>query len=171
MPTRRRLVRRTGLFIDANLLVLLVVGATGRKLIAKHRRLRTFEEDDYDLLVNLIGPVGRVLVTPHTLAEASNLLAKHGEPEHSQFFCLFRQFIEKSEEISIAGTDASRNRMFVRLGLTDAALLEAISAETPLVTVDLELYLAAVDKDPQSAINFRHLQDRRDARGATVDSH
>ncbi len=169
MPTRRRLVRRTGLFIDTNLLVLLVVGVTGRKLIAKHRRLRTFEEDD--LLVNLIGPVDRVLVTPHTLAEASNLLAQHGEPERSQFFCLFRQFIEKSEEIDITGTDASRNRTFVRLGLTDAALLEAISAETPLVTVDLELYLAAVGKDPQSAINFRHLQDRRDARGATVDSH
>ena len=151
-------MRQTGLFIDANLLVLLVVGATGRELIAKHRRLRTFGEDDYDLLLRLIGQVGRVLVTPHTLAEASNLLAQHREPDRSRFFRLFRQIIEQSKEIDVAAADASRNSLFVRLGLTDAALLEVVSRETPVVTVDLELYLAATGKEPQSAINFRHIQ-------------
>ena len=31
---------------------------------------------------------------------------------------------------------------------------------TPLVTVDLELYLAASATDPSSAVNYRHLQER-----------
>lgn len=149
---------QSGLFVDANLLVLLIVGAAGRRLIAKHRRLRTFREEDYDRLVDLIGQAGRVMVTSHTLTEASNLLGQHGEPERSRFFLLFRQLIERSEEIGISGNDASRHRMFVRLGLTDAALLEVVSEETPLVTVDLDLYLAAVSQDPRSAINFRHVQ-------------
>lgn len=151
-------MRQTGLFIDANLLVLLVVGAAGPPLISKHRRLRTFREEDYHLLVNLIGQVGRVLATSHTLAEASNLLGQHGEPERSRLFYLFRQLIERSEEIGIPGRDASRNRLFIRLGLTDAALLEVISEETPLVTVDLDLYLAASNQASRSVINFRHIQ-------------
>ena len=37
-----------GLFIDANLLVLLVVGRVGRDLIAKHRRLREYTAEDYE---------------------------------------------------------------------------------------------------------------------------
>ena len=45
-----------GFFIDANLLVLLVVGSVGRNLIAKHRRLREYSEEDYEVLVDLLTP-------------------------------------------------------------------------------------------------------------------
>ena len=40
--------------IDANLLVLLVVGLTDRALIAKHKRTKTFEPEDFDLLTRLL---------------------------------------------------------------------------------------------------------------------
>ena len=149
-----------GLFIDANLFVLLVVGATGRELISKHRRLRRFEAEDYERLLGLIRQVDRVFVTPNTLTEASNLLAQHGDPERSQFFRVLRNLIEKSEEVVVASAIASRNSLFGRLGLTDAALLEVVSAETPLVTVDLELYLAALAKGQEVAFNFTRLQFR-----------
>jgi len=36
-------------------------------------------------------------------------------------------------------------------------LLEIVSAETPLLTVDLDLFVAASAKDPDAAVNFRHL--------------
>ena len=150
----------SGLFVDANLLVLLVVGATGRELIAKHRRLRTFEEEDYERLIELIRQVDRVFVTPNTLTEASNLLAQHRDPERSLFFSVLQHFIEKTEEIVVASAVASRSSVFGRLGLTDAALLEVVSEERPLVTVDLPLYLAALGKGREAAINFRHLQFR-----------
>ena len=75
-----------GVFVDAMLLVLLVVGITDPRLIAKHRRLRTFVPDDYERLAAMVSRPARVLVTPNTLTEASNLLAQHGEPERSQFF-------------------------------------------------------------------------------------
>ena len=58
---------RAGLFIDANLLVLLIVGSVGRHLIAKHRRLRAYTYEDFDILINLLDPFDRVFVTPNTL--------------------------------------------------------------------------------------------------------
>ena len=151
MPGRRILV-------DANLLVLLVVGKTGRQLIAKHRRLREFIAEDYDKLAAVLGMAEQVVVTPNTLTETSNLLAQHHEPERSRFFDVLRFVIENSQEITIASVDASRSRAFRRLGLTDAAVLDVVSATTPVLTVDLDLFVAASRKDPHAAVNFRHLQ-------------
>ena len=147
-----------GIFIDANLLVLLVVGATDQALISKHRRLRRFMVEDYERLIELIRQAGQVFLTPNTLTEASNLLAQHPNPERSRFFAVLRRIIGKSEEIVVASKTASRNNAFVRLGLTDAALLEVVSEETPLVTVDLELFRAAFATGKVAALNFTHLQ-------------
>lgn len=145
-------------YLDANLLVLLVVGETDSKLIAKHRRLKTFQEEDYDILIDMIGHVGEIFVTPNTLTEASNLLAYHGEPERSRLFEVLRFLIKEREEIVVTSRTASQSKEFIRLGLTDAALLEVVSSSNPLITVDLPLYLAAISKDSGSAYNFRHYQ-------------
>ena len=145
-------------YLDANLLVLLVVGETDSKLIAKHRRLKTFQEEDYDILIDMIGHVDEILVTPNTLTEASNLLAYHGEPERSRLFEVLRFLVEKQEEIVVTSRIASQRKEFIRLGLTDAVLLEVVSSSNPLITVDLSLYLAAISEDSGSAYNFRHYQ-------------
>ena len=146
-------------FIDANLLLLLVVVSVSPAAIGRHRRLREFTPDDYDILIDLIAQVERVLVTPNTLTETSNLLGLHGEPERSRFFEQLRFIIEETQEVVIASADAARGRHFTRLGLTDSALLEVSTEETPVVTVDLGLYLAASTSNPDSAINFTHLRD------------
>ena len=148
----------TQIYIDASLLVLLVVGATGKDLIAKHRRLRTFEIADYERLVRLINQTDRVLVTPNILTEASNLLAQHAEPERSHFYDMLRTLISQAEEKVVASKVAADNSAFNRLGLTDAALLEIVSRANPLITVDLDLYLAASAKESEAAFNFRHYQ-------------
>ena len=143
-------------FIDANLLVLLVVGSVDRRLIATHRRTQIFTPEDYDRLFRIIETLDRVFVTPNTLTETSNLLA---DPQDTRFLDRVRILIEKSEEIVVASATAARNRAFTRLGLTDAALLEVVSAERPLITVDLELYSAALAKGEEAAVNFTHLQN------------
>ncbi len=148
-----------GFFIDANLLVLLVVGSTGRELIARHRRLRAYRAEDYDALIDLIDQFDRILVTPNTLTETSNLLGQHKDPERSRFFETLRVLIQESEEVVVASVKASRNSAFGQLGLTDAALLEVATKETPLVTADLGLYLAALEREGEAAVNFTHLRD------------
>ncbi len=144
----------SGAFIDANLLVLVVIGSVDRDLISKHRRTRRFTPEDYDRLLTMIQEVEHVFVTPNTLTETSNLLGT----KDSRFLEYLRFLIEKSKEVIISSAAAARNKAFPRLGLTDAALLEVISAERPLITVDLELFSAALEKGEEAAINFTHYQ-------------
>lgn len=144
----------SGAFIDANLLVLVVIGSVDLDLISKHRRTRRFTPEDYDRLLTMIQEVEQVFVTPNTLTETSNLLGT----KDSRFLEYLRFLIEKSKEVIVSSAAAARNRAFPRLGLTDAALLEVISAERPLITVDLELFSAALEKGEEVAINFTHYQ-------------
>ena len=149
----------SGYFIDANLLVLLIVGNVNRDLILKHRRLRAYTIEDYNTLLDLLNSVEQVFVTPNTLTETSNLLGQHGEPERSRLFERLYILIQESEEFVVASATAASNSEFKRLGLTDAALLELVNAETPLVTVDLSLYLAALSKGEEVAVNFTYLRN------------
>ena len=149
----------SGYFIDANLLVLLVVGSTGADFITKHRRLREYSVEDFEILVDELDQVERIFVTPNTLTETSNLLAQHGEPELSRFFETLKFFIHASEEVVVQSVAASSRSEFNRLGLTDAALLEVATEETPLLTVDLGLCLAAQQEGYDRAVNFTHLRN------------
>jgi len=159
-PSRPDGTPASGVFVDANLLVLLVAGALDPGIIARHRRLRTFGPEDFERLQEMIGRFERVLVTPNTLTEASNLLGQHREPERSRLLKTLRILIGESHEVVVASAEAAGHPSFPRLGLTDAGMLGLVSRETPLVTVDLDLYLAASEAAPSAAVNYRHIQER-----------
>ncbi len=142
-------------FIDSNLPVLLAVGAVDRGQVGRHRRARSFVPEDDDRLMGIVAALDRVLVTPNTLTEASNLLESHHD---HRFLAALRLIVEESEEIVVASADAVRNRAFLRLGLADVVLLEAISKARPLLTTDLDLYHAAMAREAGAAFNFTHVQ-------------
>ena len=148
-----------GYFVDANLLILLVAGSVDPRIIAKHRRLNGFTTDDYDFLLVVLNEVSHIFVTPYTLTETSNLLRQHGEPERSLLIDRLAYLIEESDEVVVASAQAATNPYFRQLGLTDAALLESISPQTPLLTVDGDLYVAALTKGENEAVNFRQFMD------------
>ena len=79
---------------------------------------------------------------------------------HGRFAAELRSIIEQSPELSVASADAAHIPVFRRLGLTDAVLWELASAEMPLLTVDLDLFVAASSKSPNAAVNFRHLAEQ-----------
>ncbi len=143
----------SGAFIDANLLVLLVVGGVDRRAVARHRRTRSFLPEDYDTLLRLFEEIDRIYVTPNILTEASNLLIDRADARYLEYL---RRLIGQAEEITVASAVAANNRMFAKLGLTDAALLEAVSPETPLVTADFDLWGAALSRGEGAAFNFAH---------------
>ena len=146
--------------MDASLLVLLVAGLQDPDIIEKHRRLRTFTAEDFEHLRRIASNYARVLVTPNTLTEASNLLAQHREPERSRLLHTLRDLINRSHEVIVKSAEAAGHSSFPRLGLTDAGLLGPVSRKTPLYTVDFELYHSALDVDSSSAFNFQHYQSR-----------
>ena len=145
-----------GYFVDAQLLVLLVAGNLNPDIIAKHRRLSAYTVEDYRTLLGMLSDVEQVFVTPNTLTEASNLLGQHREPERSYLFQELAWLVQHSNEVVVASSEASARAEFIRLGLTDSALLEAATGETPLLTVDLGLYLAALNIGEDAAVNFTH---------------
>jgi len=146
--------------IDTNLLVLLVVGLTDRSLIEKHKRTKSFEKDDYDLLTNVLSNYDQIVVTPHILTEASNLVSQIGEPAMSTLRKTLSALLETQKEEYEPSIEVSRHHTFLRLGLTDGAILSLIGNEIPLITTDLDLYLAAANSN-HNAINFNYLRQNR----------
>ena len=148
----------SGVLIDANLLVLLIVGNVHRSLIRRHRRLKSYTVTDYDLLVSQFSPTTKIFVTPNTLTETSNLLPFGSEELNRTLFAELKSMIEDSEEIVVLSKVASNVLEFSWLGLTDAVLVEAASRDVPLITSDLRLWSAVVTRDPYAALNFNNLR-------------
>ena len=148
-----------GLVLDANLLVLLIVGLTEQRLIGRHKRLDSFSPEDFTLLTHVLSLAERVIVTPHTLTEASNLVAYIAEPARTRIREAFRVFVSRTEEVTVESKMAVGAPEFVRLGLADAALLEITRGTHTLLTTDHDLYQSAL-KRGASAVNFNHLREQ-----------
>ena len=151
------------LILDSNLLVLYTVGATSRSYISKHKNLKNYTEEDFDILLEIISSVKNVLVTPNTLTETSNLALQIGNPAKEEIRLCLKRIIELTEESYIKSVDAVRNSHYSFLGLTDAALLEFANtgkgpSKITLLTTDLDLYIASFSSKIQS-INFNHYRD------------
>jgi hypothetical protein len=98
------------------------------------------------------------MLTPNTLTETSNLAAYIGEPARRNIFGVLQAIIMDSHEHYVASRVAAERNEFIRLGLTDASLVEASSEEVAILTTDLDLYLAALSKG-SPALNFNHIRD------------
>ncbi|MDR3555733.1 MAG: PIN domain-containing protein [Syntrophobacteraceae bacterium] len=148
------------LIVDTNLLVLFVVGTTDRNLIARHKRLKAFSDDDFDLLCEIIACSRQVFVTPNTVSETSNLLGHIDEPARTRIFETFRVLLLTTPEEYVESGIACNAREFLRLGITDSALLHIADESRTILTTDLDLYLSALSRG-LVAHNFNHLRELR----------
>lgn len=152
-------MKQIPILLDTNLLILFLVGSASRDYIAIHKKLTSFDCDDYDELLKIIRNASDVFVTPNTLTETSNLAGYIKEPAKSNIFKVFREMIKSSIELFIPSAVAAQTEEFIRLGLTDAAILNALTnQELVVLTTDLDLYVAALSKG--KAINFNHLRNK-----------
>lgn len=152
MPTQPEAV-----IVDANLLVLLVVGSVDLRQVPGFKRTRAYTTEDYDLLHVFLARFGTIVVTPHILTEATNLLDDLREPLRTTAFLFLRELIARAEERREPSTDLSARREYVRLGLADASVHSITESGVALLTADLDLYLAASEVSPY-AVNFNHLR-------------
>lgn len=127
--------RADGVLLDTNLLLLLFIGLTDRRLIISHKRTSQFRPLDFDLLVRFLEGFERRLVTPHILTETSNLGCQISEPGRSQFLRTLRVLVKGFQEV-IEGSGVItqiEEHLFCRLGLTDSVILA--SARTPFLVL------------------------------------
>jgi hypothetical protein len=142
--------------LDANLLVLLVAGRLDRALIGRHRNLSDYDEDGFDLLDETLSQYSKIVLTPNSLTEASNLLRQIGNPIQTLLTLALGELIRGHDERFVISRVASQENVFRRLGLADAALIVAAREGATLLSADIHLYLAA-SQEGIEAINFNHL--------------
>ena len=147
--------------LDANLLLLLVVGKTSDRYIENHKRLGEYSSRDFITLTNFLSKSPGLIVTPNTLTEVSNLADWIAEPARGRIAKTLRELVQASQRVderTVASAVAMNRSEFLRLGLTDSVLLDLASRKSMILTSDLNLYLAAV-RAGYPATNFNHLRD------------
>ena len=117
--------------IDANLLLLLVVGQADPALIEKHKRLRgQYTVADFRNLEAILAVSGGIIVVPQVLAEVSNLARYIAEPARRAVMAALGRTIGNVTELYVASVSVVHGPAFHRLGLTDAILLALCSSES-----------------------------------------
>ncbi len=112
-----------GVVVDANLLLLLILGSYDRRQISTNKRLLKFSQEDFDLLVRVLKRFAKVVTTPNILTEVSNLSQAIAESEKAAYFARFASMLTLVREEHVPSATALANR-WARFGLTDAAIAE-----------------------------------------------
>ena len=148
-----------GLLIDANLLLLCLVGSYDTRLIGdgKYNKLSKYTTEDFNLLLRLKAAFANSATTAHVLTEVSNLV--NDLPESTKVECLseFVQVFGDTKELEVASFEVAKRSEFRYLGLTDCALAE-VSSRFLVVTDDARL-VAKLGESGLEALNFNHLRE------------
>jgi predicted nucleic acid-binding protein len=148
--------RAGGLLVDANLLVLYLVGRTNKQRISTFKRTQMYTIEDFELLERLMAQFGSLVTTPHLLTEVSNLATLHTD-ELQILRRLFKETVFQMQEFYDESRSVVADAAFERLGLTDAAVATLCRRSMLVLTDDLQLYLALLDRGVDS-INFNHIR-------------
>jgi len=147
--------------VDANLLLLLIVGQVDPTFVERHKRLQAFLLADFDLLVDELAKAEAIVTTPNVLTEVSNLLGDGvNEPLRSRLTLFLESWIPSLLEHYCESRVASKNRAFGRLGLADSAWLTLLDSNTELLTADGPLYREALAQGLNSR-NWNHIREER----------
>jgi rRNA-processing protein FCF1 len=145
----------TGLLVDTNLLVLLVVGAINRDRIGTFKRTSKYTKADYELLLRIRARFKTLYTVAHVLAEVSNLTDLPGaETQRARLF--LKNAISLLTEAEISSAQAAEDILYPKIGLVDAAIgVVARTHNCSVLTDDLELYLL-LSRERVKVINFTH---------------
>jgi hypothetical protein len=144
------------LALDANLVMLLIVGLADENVVPKYKRTRAYSVEDFRLLLEIIASYAEIAVVPNALSEVSNLLSFEPDQLSRKILSSFSRFISGAREFYVTSVDAAGRNEFRWLGLSDSAILEIAKQEMDLLTADVHLHLAAL-KAGYNSMNFTHL--------------
>jgi hypothetical protein len=109
-----------GLLLDANLLMVYLIGQADLSYLDINTRTSNFTEDHFEWIQLLTHYVAKLLTTPHILTEVSDLLDPSSRTP-PDFQKVFRDFICLAEEVADAATTLMHEPLFERFGLADCA--------------------------------------------------
>lgn len=149
--------RTKGLLVDSNLLLLYFVGAYDPRRISTFKGTAQFGQDDFDLLLRLVGLFERIVTTPNILTEVSNLSGQLRKDEKRTYFEDFANVVPRFSEHYGVSSEICALQHFKDFGLTDSGIID-LARDSFLVLSDdgpLIGYLQNVGID---VINFNHVR-------------
>jgi hypothetical protein len=152
--------RRKGILVDANLLVVLLVGNLGPAHLKNCRATKSnsFTPDDFFRLQRFVVQFDTLVTTPHILTEVSNLAGRLPEPLLGQFRALFRDVVKSLYEQSLPAKEIAQDAQFLRFGLTDTAIKMIAPGRYLVLTAEWRL-CGLLQQRKVDVINFNHFRD------------
>jgi hypothetical protein len=143
------------ILLDANLLLLFLIGTFDRGLIDRFKRTASFAAGDFGILANIIPMFRHFITTPQILTEVSSLanaLPDFIKPEWNKHL---RSHTANLFEILKSSVDLMETPAFVPFGLADASVFAA-AFDTLILTEGFRLsgFLRAANLP---VLNFRDL--------------
>jgi hypothetical protein len=151
-----RLRPNATLLIDSNLLVVLAIALEDPAQVQRFPRTAQYSLEDVELLLAFVSKFGRLAVTPHILTEVSNLVGQLWDPLRTRVRMILTRLVTDSREYFTESRLVVLDTLFVRFGLTDAAIRIAASEDMTVLTADLPLY-QTLNHAGIAAINFNHV--------------
>lgn len=145
------------LLIDANLLLIVIVGLVDRGSVGKVMHTKEYDESALTLLEQFIDSSPSLTVTPYVFVETSNLLGKALTDAYLQAARgVLAMLAREHAERTIALKELAESSVLVINGVTDAALFEIARTQCcTLLTVDSKLYDYSA-RHGVTALNFNH---------------
>lgn len=158
-----------GVTLDANLLLLLLVGDVFPARIHTHKRLNNLTLQDYERLKETLAPTnGKIVVTDTVLAETSNFLGQSLSADERSVIRKYlmesihtQQFVYRAVPIpDMVG--ATRIDEVRRFGIADAALIMLARMGCLIITLDASLVIHIQATIGDFALNYNHFRCNAD---------
>lgn len=162
-------LKKTGneVVLDANVLILILVGCTNKDYIKKVKATKIFSETDYRVLKTILSKFEKLIATPNILTEVSNLAGQKKKYKKELFFKedLFdtlTKLIDSVylEEDFIDSNQIANDTAFNRLGLTDVSIIKLLEKRAGVITKDLDLCIELQNRGLQ-VLNFNHFMEKK----------
>ena len=145
------------LLIDAELLLVLIVGGAEPAHIERWHRTRAYSQADFRHLSSIAGSYDVLAVTPNVLTEVSNFVGQLGDPLRWRVLQVLAALIQQFTEHYIPSRAILQRPEFRWLRLTDMSIMLAAELDLTVLTADALLWDTLTKQDIQ-AINYNHLR-------------
>lgn len=151
--------RQSGVLLDTNLFMLLLVGTLDPTKIGSFKRTNRYVSEDFEILRILLEPFDSLVTTPHILAEVSNLSGNQGDHFGNAYFQLFVERIKLAIEVYYPSRELMLKPEFLKYGLADTGIAQAAAGRYLVLTDDLPLYVYLASSGTD-AVNFTHFRQQ-----------
>ncbi|HEX8072717.1 MAG TPA: PIN domain-containing protein [Pyrinomonadaceae bacterium] len=146
-----------GILVDTNLLLLYFIGIYDPQRIPRFKRTMIFAVEDFYTLLGFFKYFRKVVTTPNILTEVNSLANQLSENLKIAFYPKFADQLTVLEEHYITSMEVSSTPFFLKLGLTDAGILNLAQGQYLVLTDDFRL-VGYLEKHGVDVINFNHIR-------------